>query len=65
MEALGRIHSRFLSKIYVLLATMVDQVMLTHWVHRIRARGNPQEEDVVVFLNAMEEIIDDVPPSYR
>ena len=44
---------------------MVDQVLLTHWVHRIGARGNLQEEDVVVFLNAMEEIIDDVPPSYR
>ena len=44
---------------------MVDQVLLTHWAHRIEARGNPQDEDIIVFLNAMEEIIDDVPPSYR
>ncbi|XP_052177518.1 uncharacterized protein LOC127791576 [Diospyros lotus] len=43
---------------------MVDQVLLRHWTHRIEARGNPQEEDVVVFLNAMEEIIDDYADLY-
>jgi len=48
-----------------LLASMVDQVLLTHWAHRIKARGNPQDEDIIIFLNAMEEIINDVPPSYR
>ena len=44
---------------------MVDQVLVIHWAHRIEARGNPQDEDIIVFLNAMEEIIDDVRPSYR
>jgi len=44
---------------------MVDQVLLSHWAHRIEAWENPQDEDVVVFLNAMEEIIDDVPSSYQ
>ncbi|XP_052187706.1 uncharacterized protein LOC127798285 [Diospyros lotus] len=44
---------------------MVDQVLLSHWANRIEARGNPQNEDMNVFLLAMEEIIDDVPPSYR
>ena len=49
----------------MLLATMVDQVLLTHWAHRIEARRNPQNEDIIVFLNIMEEIINDVPPSYQ
>ena len=44
---------------------MVDQVLLSHWANRIEAQGNPQDEDMNVFLLAMEEIIDDVPPSYR
>ncbi|XP_052172234.1 uncharacterized protein LOC127788162 [Diospyros lotus] len=44
---------------------MVDQVLLLHWTNRIETRGNPQDEDMNVFLNAMEEITDDVPPSYR
>lgn len=44
---------------------MADHVLLMHWALRINARNNLPKEEFFSYLADMEDIIDDVPPSYH
>ena len=42
-----------------------DQVLVDHWANRINSREPDLEENIYKSLVKMEDIIEDIPPSYR
>ncbi|XP_052179895.1 uncharacterized protein LOC127793152 [Diospyros lotus] len=42
-----------------------EQILVDHWAHRLENRVLQPNEGIIEHLVQMEEILDDVPPSYR